>query len=103
MGSTSKLAHMWTSKYAPRSYPDLITSEQTNREVIDWLDACQRLHRGEFKNWADKGQGQQAAGTKLDEKMVYRPWGATWVSTKADTRDNDDPHNWIPRVSLLHG
>ncbi|TNN20940.1 Chromosome transmission fidelity protein 18 isoform 1 [Schistosoma japonicum] len=37
--SKSNFAHLWTAKYSPSSYLDLISDETTNRTLLRWLKA----------------------------------------------------------------
>ncbi|CAD7940841.1 unnamed protein product [Amoebophrya sp. A120] len=79
---------LWVDRYAPASYMDLVSDENTNRIVLEWISAIEKLNFG------------KALTAPSGEKVVWKPWGYQKVTVEEAGVDEE---SHVPRVLLLGG
>ncbi|CAD7956910.1 unnamed protein product [Amoebophrya sp. A25] len=79
---------LWVDRYAPRGYLDLISDENTNRIVLEWISAIEKINYG------------QKLAASTGEKLVWKPWGYQKVAL--ENKDENADHD-VPRILLLGG
>ena len=57
---------LWVDKYAPKRFADLLSNEQTNREVLGWL--------GQWKRFVDHSAAQARRVSNTQASLTERPF-----------------------------
>lgn len=71
-------------KYQPKSYLDLVSSESTNREVLEWITQVEKMNCG------------QKLPPKKEQEKVWRPWGYAKVDAKVP--GDEEPQVGVPGI-----
>ncbi|CAK9866614.1 unnamed protein product [Sphagnum jensenii] len=76
---------LWVEKYAPRSFTDLLSDEQTNREVLRWLKQWDLCVFG-AKQSSTSGEVQASLRRHVSQKQGRAPRGGPFSYSR--------PSNW---------
>eukprot|EP00392_Amoebophrya_sp_AT5.2_P005076 g5085.t1 len=86
---------LWVDRYAPRTYLDLVSDENTNKIVLEWISAIEKLNFG------------QKLTAPTGEKLVWKPWGYQKVATEGgeggEGNGGAEESAAVPRILLLGG
>jgi len=81
---------LWVEKYAPKSFLDLLSDEQINRDVVRWMKTWDTCVFGAKEDAAAAAAAKKAAAKKAYHNKKYNG-GANGGATGAFV-ENSDPH-----------